>query len=322
MQPPTAQTYAIGDGDRGTAQTVAQMCRLIDEGSKDPRVNRTAIQILKSAGIAPFDFRGETRAIFNWQARHIRFLRNIAGKQVLRSAIETIDVGAGSCADQTILQGALLKTVGQAVRIVTIAANPEDPEEFTHVYAEAQDEQGNWIALDTARKGPVYARPPRRFYRKVAWECDTGEGTDVYLGFNPARLPRGGRPGATNPVIRAAYAAHSAGLGYYNAAIPRTPLQGPRRARKRYIGQDDGSFDWSSLTAAIPSITTGTANIITASRANPINLVPNTGASSSGTPAASVLNTETWAALLGSPTVLLLGGALVLVALMGGRDDR
>ena len=254
---PAAITMPLSGGDQGTIETIAQMCRLVDEGSRDPEINRAALGIVQAARVPQFQFEAERQAIYRWVRRNIRFFRDIDGKETLRAARETMAVRGGDCDDFTILICALLKTIGQRVRIVTISSNHRAPETFSHVFPEVRNERGRWIPVDAARKAPRYGRGPNHWYRRREWDIEDGTYSDV------------------------------AGLGMMGCtSCPsgfRAPQMGTYRPRYRGLrGMGDDGVDWSAVTAAIPSITTGTANIITAERANPLNLVPNTGADTPG----------------------------------------
>jgi hypothetical protein len=299
-QYPAAITMPLSGGDQGTVETIAQMCRLVDEGSRDPDINRAALAIVQGSRVPQFAFEAERQAIYRWVRQNIRFFRDIDGKETLRAARETLAVRGGDCDDYTILICALLKTIGQRVRIVTISSNGRAPEIFSHVFPEVRDERGRWIPVDAARKRPKYGRGPNHYYRRREWDIEDGTYHDV------------------------------AGLGMMGcSSCPsgfRAPQMGAYRPRYRGLrGLGDDGVDWSAITAAIPSITTGTANIITAERANPLNLVPNTGALTSGqlTPAAAAaIYAQTGVNPLSSispTTLLLLGGGLLLLMTMGRR---
>lgn len=314
------QMRPLDEGEVGTVDTVREMCRLINEGSRDPEVNRAALAIVHAYRVPQFDFEGERRAIYDWKRRNIRFFRDIEGKETLRSPRETLAVRGGDCDCQTILTLALLKTIGQLVRIVTISTHPEAPDVFSHVYPEVRDERGRWISLDTARKQPAYGRGPNHWYRRRVWDTDDGTWQDA------------DQPVPQQLSSRAAFA----GLGYYGGN-PRNHLaanfvnvrqaaqlarSAGRRARARRGGI--GDFNWNSLVSAVPSIEVGTSDIIAASRANPINLAPTTNPAQ--TVAASQLTPAAQAMLYGNTgitgsTLLVIGGVgLLALLLLRGRS--
>lgn len=181
-----ALSMPLMEGDAGTAQTVDQIRQLVDQGSKDPLVNRTALAIVQR--VRPFDFAGEARAIFEF-ARTLRFTRDMTGRETLRTAREILTVRAGDCDDvNAILIPSLLMTIGHRVRLVTISSHPQAPNQFSHIYAEVYLGR-RWVPLDVARRDPAFGRGPARFYRKRIWSLNGGQYIDVRgLGYYaPAR---------------------------------------------------------------------------------------------------------------------------------------
>ncbi|MGH8864428.1 MAG: transglutaminase-like domain-containing protein [Burkholderiales bacterium] len=304
-----AQSIPLAAGDAGTAQTIAAMRRLIEEGKKDPAVHETAATILQ--GVRAFDWNGERRAIYEWVRRNIRFTRDVYGKETLHSAREILRLRIGDCDDYTVLLCALLATVGHKTRIVTISSNDEDPEQFSHVYPEVFAE-GTWIAIDAARRNPAYSLAPERFHRKRIWDTSSPEYVDV-AGLNGMSSVNP-RPGA----LPSAYRADVYPLFRQPRAIPLRGLGHYGRRRVRDLG-----VDWSEIADVITAGGQTTANIIAASRASPYNLYPTTGAGvAQRVPYGGVIQPTPGGGIFAggiNPTWLLLGGGLLLVVMLRGR---
>src|SRR5258705_297323 len=98
-----AESFPLAGGDAGIEQTVRAMCRLIEKGKKDPIVHETAARIIREAGVPSYDWGGEARAMFQWVLQHIRFTRDVYGKETLHAAPEILRLGIGDCDDFTIL---------------------------------------------------------------------------------------------------------------------------------------------------------------------------------------------------------------------------
>lgn len=324
---PAAETRFLSEGDAGTEETVREMVRLIEEGSRDPVIHALAHRIVHQARVPPFDFAGERRAVYEWMRRSIRFFRDIDGKETLKAARRTVELAGGDCDCQSILVCALLKSIGQRTRIVTISSHPRAPEIFSHVFAEVRDERGRWVPVDAARRQARYGRGPQHWYRRRHWDTEDGSFEDVAgLNFyvtNSFPLPTTGRGRfLLQPGVPAARPAAAGGLGALGAA-------GARRLRRRLqlarLGQDDGSgFDVSQLETEIPSIEQGTAQIISAARANPLNItassLPLTASQANQlTPAAQALLSSSNPLASVPSWMWLLGGGVVLLFAMRGR---
>jgi hypothetical protein len=104
------------------------------------------------------------------------------------------------------------------------------------------------------------------------------------------------------------------GFGNYGVPAARRALADFSRGD---LARTLGDIDWSAITDAISAGTTGAANIITAERASPYNLVPTTAVGQKQQNVPPYYGGGAAPTSFGgiSPTMLLLGlGAVVLVA--------
>jgi hypothetical protein len=271
----------LGEGDAGTAQTVAHIRQLVHQGVKSPRVNQAAIAIVWNT--PQFTQTPKAQAIFSWIQQNTRFIADMVGPlggiETLRSADEILRVRAGDCDDFSILIPALLGTIGIRSRLVTIAHHADEPQEFSHIYPEAFVD-GQWVAMDVARPNAAFGRSPEKYFRKRIWDLYSKNYSDV------------------------------AGLSGYVSCL---------RPGLGRLGQ--GDFDFSQLVPAIAPITSGTAQIIAASRAAPQNIVASSIPLSSQQQSALLASTPAmqagYAAAYGAGDTtwlwLIMLGAVVLV---------
>jgi hypothetical protein len=294
-----SQVMPLADGDIGTAETIAAIRQLVDQGSTDPEVNRAAIAIIQQFRVPAHDLDGERRAIYQWVLRNIRFTRDIYGKETLRTAREILSVING------VLIPALLTTIGQRVRLVTIAGVAAAPDTFTHIYCEAWDGR-RWLPLDAARVSAAYGKGPEKFSRKRVWELADETFTDVQglSGFAGGNMRMGFDP-------RARYLTGMRG----HRGMGRVPID------YLGLGQDPGSFDWTALDKAIATGATGAANIIRSIDAPSAPLIQTT-------PYGTVVTTAQGTQIIppSSPfggistsTLMLLGLGLVAVVMLGKK---
>ncbi len=220
---PSKQSVGLGyrasllSGDAGTAQTIKLMRKLVDQALSDSSFVRFAKDIVRH--VPAHDEFGETQAIYDWVLRNIRFTKDPLTKESLYPPQELLKIRAGDCDDISMLLGALLLADGYPAQLVTVAANPQAPDEFSHVYVEVElpPGSGNWMAMDAARLGAQFGVAPAMYYRKRVWSLVDDSYQDM-KGIASLRMTRlRGLAGYT----------HVAGLG------------------------DDGGFDWSSLATDI-----------------------------------------------------------------------
>jgi Transglutaminase-like superfamily len=184
------------NGEPGTAQTIRLMRQLIDHALADAQFVRLAIDIVRS--VSAYDDLGEAEALYNWVKRNIRFTKDPVTKEKLYPPEELLKIKAGDCDDIAMLLGALLIAVGYPARLVTVSANPENPQEFSHVYVEGEvpPGSGNWIAMDAARLDSQFGIEPPTYFRKRAWSLTD----DSYQDLSAGRL-RGSLAGYTRPQL-------------------------------------------------------------------------------------------------------------------------
>lgn len=176
------------EGERGTAQTIHLMRRLIDQALNDPQFVRFAIDLVRN--VPAYDDYGEVFSLFTWVQGHIRYTKDPVTKEKLTPPMEFLKLRAGDCDDIAMLLGALAIALGYPARLVTVAANPDYPQEFSHVYTEVEVPAGSgrWVAVDAARPGSEFGREPTVVFRKKAWSLideSTQElrGLSGYLGL-------------------------------------------------------------------------------------------------------------------------------------------
>jgi hypothetical protein len=165
-------------GDAGTEQTIWKLRGLIDDAWKDSYVNRTAIDIVRNAGVQPYDTWGQIRAIYNWILGSFYFVNDPVTKEAIRPTTELLELMAGDCDDiNANLLPALLGTIGYETRFVTIAADPQHPDNFSHIYVEVFQD-GAWYPLDAAHPGARFGTAPQSFFKREWWSTVDGSHGD------------------------------------------------------------------------------------------------------------------------------------------------
>lgn len=162
-----AHSVPLAGGDLGTEQTIAAIRNLVDEALRDPLVRQAAGSIV--GRVQPYNDLAEVRSVYEWVRQHVRFTKDPIGKETLSSARWILSHGFGDCDDiNAVLLPSLLGALGYPTQLVTVSLNPNDPESFSHVYAEVFL-RGRWVPLDAARPGARFGEAPPRYYRKRVW---------------------------------------------------------------------------------------------------------------------------------------------------------
>lgn len=164
------RTPASTDPDTAVAQTIALMSGLIQRDAESP-----TIRAIAARGYSP------VLHAFWYAKRHVRFvddqtlLKVSVGIQqpeeflISPARLVTMPRPRGDCDDFTMLVCSLLLAAGVDCEMVTIAADPNYPREFSHVYAAAVLPDG-LIPLDASHApAPGYEAIPELVYRKQYW---------------------------------------------------------------------------------------------------------------------------------------------------------
>lgn len=201
----------LPDGTPGTAKTISYANQLIQEGLKNPQVREITLQILSNAGVRGFDDLGEVRALYEFVHQNFFFRDDPVGYQYLQPVTGMLRTKSGNCASlNLILLPTLLGGVGFPTRAITIKSDPSMPEEYSHVYIEAQLKDGSWIPLDVARPDAAFGLAPSSgsYWERAEWPLTGGGFTGgVMNGLRGLRRVRNVRRGLGDAATTQAFLA-------------------------------------------------------------------------------------------------------------------
>ena len=210
-------------GEAGTAQTIKLMRQLVDQAVGDASFVRQAIEIVRT--IPAYDHMAEAQRLYEWVSQNIRYTMDPVTKEKLYRPQDLLKIRAGDCDDISMLLGALAIAIGMPARLITISANAERPEEFSHVYLEVEVPPGSgmWIPMDAARPSAQFAEEPPMYYRKRAWSLTD----DSYQDLN-------------------GFAGCDCGCGS-SSGSGRIPCLGGYATLEGYDGLGQDGFDWTKI---------------------------------------------------------------------------
>lgn len=149
------QSWVPG-GDAGARSTVQRMIGLVRRASAHPSVRGTAVQIVRTYDGR--DYVSHAKAIREWAALHVQFLRDPRGTELLHDpvllveTVKRVGVVHVDCDDAAMLAAALGRSIGLRARFVVLAfLDKRAP--FAHVFAELSPPVGSprWIEQDVTR---------------------------------------------------------------------------------------------------------------------------------------------------------------------------
>jgi hypothetical protein len=245
--PPATFSMPLLSGDAGVEQTINEMRTLVDEALRDPSIIRLATDIVRS--VPAFDDYAEGEALYNWVRSNIRFTKDPVNKEKLYPPAELLKIRAGDCDDISMLLASLLMAVGYPARLMTVAATPDSPEQFSHVYVEGEVPAGSgqWVPMDPARYDSQFGVAPPVVTRARWWSL-----TDQSYGDLSG----------TKIHAHSGSSVHVHGLGDYPRFRSLVMSGLGSYGRVRTMGQDEPA-------GTIATIYQGTADIIRASSGQP-----------------------------------------------------
>jgi hypothetical protein len=174
---------AADDTDSVTSQTVRLMCRYIRESADDPVIRAAAAHAVRYFGGGSQDPAIWAWAVYWFIKHNVKFVVDEApmfrlGEEnnqdllIRPDVLIRMDKPQEDCDGFTMLGGALLKALNIPFVIVTIAADPNDPARWSHVFLMAML-PGGPLNMDISHgSGPGWIVPAAHTFRWQAWDCD------------------------------------------------------------------------------------------------------------------------------------------------------
>ena len=205
---------AAEDSDSATSQTIELMCRYIRESTDDPAIQLAAQYAWQHFGGGSPDPAMKAWAVFWFVKHNVKFVvdeapmfrlgeANQQDLLISPSVLIRMRDPQEDCDGFTMLGAALLKALDVPFVIVTIAAGPDDPSRWSHVFLMAMLSTGP-LPIDASHgSGPGWMVPAAHTFRWQAWGED-GQAVNV---MRPRQHSLNGwvRPGA--PLVNSIQAA-------------------------------------------------------------------------------------------------------------------
>lgn len=160
-----------------TQATVIEMIRSLKASVSSEPVGRAVREALR--GVNQDDEMEVAHGVFRWIQRKIRFVEDedlvyraigLEGADealVSPDRLLTMPQPQGDCDDFSQLTCAMLLRAGVKCHLATVAADPEDPSRWSHVYAVMEKKDGSQVPFDASHGTEVGWEAPRYFKRRV-----------------------------------------------------------------------------------------------------------------------------------------------------------
>lgn len=183
--PDGVRRYAVPTGIGGVRKTLRLMVDVASAFKTDLHVRTLAVCLVGGRVITlstgqqvryplcrPKDYVAELRCLHAFVRDHVRYVRDVAGVETLQTPIQTLNVLAGDCDDQSMLFSALAGAIGFPTRFAAIGVR-EEP--FSHVAAQAFLEESGYVNAET-----ILTDPPV----ELGWEPP--DATSIMLAHCPS----------------------------------------------------------------------------------------------------------------------------------------
>jgi transglutaminase-like putative cysteine protease len=140
----------IPDGVAGIRVTMQRMANIARRAIRDERFIILVRQLTR--GLPPADKMAEAKAIFDWGATNIRYVKDPVGIEMIMHPNRLVELGAGDCDDLSIFMGAAFESLGIQARFVAVESRLNAG--YNHVYPQGFID-GQWITFDLASPRPT-----------------------------------------------------------------------------------------------------------------------------------------------------------------------
>jgi hypothetical protein len=170
--------------DAATLETVRMMCEYIDQGIADPQVQACADYAFRRFGAGVDTPAAKCWAVFWWVKHCITFRndeatmfrvgdRNQQDLLIAPPVLTRMKDPAEDCDGFTMLACSMLRILGVEVVIATVAASPDDPTRWSHVFPCAILPGDQVLPLDCSHgPAPGWMVPPEHTFRFQAYTLD------------------------------------------------------------------------------------------------------------------------------------------------------
>lgn len=145
---------ALAGGLQGIADTLRFMNQAVDQYKTHPQIRELALSLTR--GLAQKDYAGETKRLFDYVQKRIRYVRDINGVETLQTPPKTLEYGAGDCDDKAMLLATLLQSLGHDTRFKAMGMRPGS---LSHVSVETKLGD-RWVNLETTEPVALGWAPP------------------------------------------------------------------------------------------------------------------------------------------------------------------
>lgn len=159
------KTIELPKDEAAKNKKIAEILKQMVLNSRKSRlVRQFTIQIIKKRDVAPKDYLGEIRAVYEYVRDEVDYRRDatfldtfVTPDRMVRDIL--FASGAADCDDKALLLASMLLHIGQIPRFVLTNNSPGGS--YSHIYVEVKHPKtGEWIGLETTEPVEMGWSPP------------------------------------------------------------------------------------------------------------------------------------------------------------------
>lgn len=162
-----SERYSIASGKQGTAETIAKMQELVTLGKREREVRKQLHEIIKDC--PPKDYLCYAKSAYHFCRDKIKYVFDPAGVELVENPKWTLQTKVADCDSICILLATLCEQMGFPCRFVTIKADLSRPDEYSHVYMQANIPKHGWVSMDCTMPNKEFGWEPDKQFPRTYW---------------------------------------------------------------------------------------------------------------------------------------------------------
>jgi transglutaminase superfamily protein len=171
-----------GSSYSDTARTIQRMQDMVTLGKREFAVRKLIQQFIFNCPAK--DYYCYCEAAHNFCRDKIRYVFDPNGVELIENPARILESRVADCDSIVILMATLCEQMGFPCRFVTIKADRERPEDFSHVFLEVRIPGRGWVGSDPTQPQRSFGWEPGSEYKRKNWPAskdspETREGDDM-----------------------------------------------------------------------------------------------------------------------------------------------
>ena len=156
-----------GDGYSITAQTIKRMADMVTLGKREPKIRKLVGDLAFTCENK--DYYCYAKAAHEFCRDQIRYSWDPSGVELIENPVRILETRVADCDSIVILMASICECAGMVCRFVTIKADLQRPDEFSHVFLEVKIPKHGWVGSDPTQPSREFSWEPGPEYERKTW---------------------------------------------------------------------------------------------------------------------------------------------------------